>query len=378
VGINAIALLSSLTGVGQYTRSLIHELIKRDEFDLHFFYARSWSRRLRKSPLAGIDTWKTLIKRVVPEPYLLSRAAQQVIFSAGANLRRIQLYHDPNFLAYRFDGPTVITVHDLSWVRYPQTHPAERVAALNRFFPRSLDLADQIVTDAEYIREEVIRTYGVDPKRITAVPLAARSAFHPCEEAECGALLKKLGLQWRRYLLSVGTLEPRKNIELTLRAYASLPERLQERFPLVVVGMRGWLMTRLESLIEPLVRSGRVRTLGYVSDAELAQLYACARLLVYPSLYEGFGLPPLEAMASGTPVIVSNTSTLPEVVGDAGVLTDPTDVDGLRLSITQLAEDDTEWSRRRDLCLQRAALFSWARCARETVDIYRRAQESRA
>jgi hypothetical protein len=137
IGINAIALLSSLTGVGQYTRSLIQELAKRDDFDLHFFYARSWSRRMQTSPLTGIETWKSLIKRLVPEPYLMSRAAQQVIFSAGAKMRRVQLYHDPNFLAYRFDGPTVITVHDLSWVRYPQTHPAERVAALNRFFPRS-------------------------------------------------------------------------------------------------------------------------------------------------------------------------------------------------------------------------------------------------
>lgn len=372
IGINAIALLSSLTGVGQYTRSLIGELAQHPDLDLHFFYARSWSKKLRSSPLRNIDAWKRMVKKYVPRPYIVSRAAQQIVFSAGANWRNLDLYHDPNFLAYRFDGPTVVTVHDLSWIRYPETHPPERVSALNELFPKSLTAADHIITDAHFVREELIRTFGVRRERITAIPLGARAAFSPRDEAQCQSTLRKHGLSWRSYLLSVGTLEPRKNLELVLRAYARLPMSVQERFPLAIVGMRGWLTSALESLIDPLARAGRVRAIGYVDDTELADLYACGKMLIYPSLYEGFGLPPLESMASGTPVIVSNASTLPEVVGDAGLMVDSCDVEGLQRSILQLIEDDDTWNALRVAGIERARTFSWRRCADETVAVYRK------
>ena len=373
IGINAIALLSSLTGVGQYTRCLINELVRHEDLELHFFYARSWSRKLRNAPLRGIDAWKRVVKKYVPRPYLVSRAAQQVIFSAGARLRGLDLYHDPNFLAYRFAGPTIITVHDLSWIRYPETHPPERVAALNDLFPKSLVKAHHIITDAAYVRDELISTFGVYAGRITSIPLGARAAFHVRDRDACAASLKKHNLGWRQYVLSVGTLEPRKNLQLVLRAFASLPPDVQERFPLVIVGMRGWLTSGLESIIEPLAGRGRVRALGFVDDTELAHLYSGARMHVYPSLYEGFGLPPLEAMTSGTPVIVSNASSLPEVVGNAGFTVDSADVDGLKESMLQLIEDEALWNEFRRRSLERAAMFSWERCATETLAVYRNA-----
>ena len=147
---------------------------------------------------------------------------------------------------------------------------------------------------------------------------------------------------------------------------------MQDRFPLAIVGMKGWLTSQLDSLFASLAQSGRVRPIGYVDDAALALFYASARMLIYPSLYEGFGLPPLEAMASGTPVIASNVSSLPEVVGDAGIQVDPHDVDALREAIRRLAEDDSQWEALRSAGLARAAQFSWERCARETVAVYRK------
>lgn len=371
IGINAVALLSSLTGVGQYTRCLIKELSRHEELELHFFYARSWSTKLRNSPLRNIDAWKRVVKKYIPRPYLVSRAAQQMVFSVGARLRGLDLYHDPNFLAYRFAGPTIVTVHDLSWIRYPETHPPERVAALNDLFPQTLRTADHIITDAVYVRDELVRTFGVNAGRITAIPLGARAAFHLRDREECAPNLKKHDLGWRQYLLSVGTLEPRKNLQLVLRAYASLPSATQARFPLVIVGMRGWLTSGLESLIAPLTGSARVRPIGFVDDEELAHLYSGARMLVYPSLYEGFGLPPLEAMTSGTPVIVSNTSSLPEVVGNAGLTVDSADVDGLKEAMLRLIEDEAFWNEVRRKSLERAATFSWERCATETLAVYR-------
>jgi alpha-1,3-rhamnosyl/mannosyltransferase len=173
-------------------------------------------------------------------------------------------------------------------------------------------------------------------------------------------------------VLCVGTLEPRKNLELVIRAYAAMPESYRACRPLVLVGMKGWLTSGLESLMQPLVAAGQIRPQGYTSDADLAVLYAAAQVLVYPSLYEGFGLPPLEAMASGTPVIVSNRSTLPEVVGDAGVQLDAADEPGLREALRHMDEDPAWWNARAVASLAQARQFSWARCARETLAVYRK------
>jgi glycosyltransferase involved in cell wall biosynthesis len=372
IGINGSALLSPLTGIGQYTKNLAEALIESGEVDLWLFYLFVWSREIRTEPIRNITKFKEFIKKVVPHPYLLSRALQQLKFAKGAHKCRIQLYHEPNFLSHTFQGPTVITAHDLSWIRFPETHPAERVKIMNRLFPRSLARADHIITDASYTREEIIKEFGVQPGRITSIPLAARKVFHPRSAAECQAVLEARHLQYRQFVLCVGTLEPRKNLEFMIRTYAELPVSMREWTPLVIVGMKGWLTSSIESTMSSLVASGHIRPLGFTSDEDLASLYASAQVLVYPSLYEGFGLPPLEAMASGTPVIVSNRTTLPEVVGTAGLLIEPDDADALTELLLRLQQDPAFWRDRADACLAHSAEFSWAHCARETLAVYRK------
>jgi alpha-1,3-rhamnosyl/mannosyltransferase len=358
--------------VGQYSKCLAEELVAAGETDLHFFYAAIWSQDIRTGPIKEIGSIKQFIKNFVPQPYRVSRAVQQWRFNLGIKRIRPHLYHEPNFLPFQFDGPTVITAHDLSWIRFPETHPSERVAVMNELFPRSLEAASHILTDAEFVRQEIIEEFGVAPTRITAVPLGARPIFRPRSVDECAAVLLEHGLRYRGYILCVGTLEPRKNLELAIRAYAGLPPAVRRQYPLVTVGMRGWLTSGLESVMQPLVSSGELRPLGYTSDETLAALYASALTLVYPSLYEGFGLPPLEAMASGTPVIVSDRSTLPEVVGDAGVIIDARDEVALRDALRRFADDPAFWHDRAAASLQRASGFSWQRCAEETLDVYRR------
>ena len=377
LGINGSALLTPLTGIGQYTKNLAEALISFGELDLMLFYRYTWDREIRTKPMKHLTKLKAFIKKTVPHPYIVTRTLEQIRFSEGVNRHDIQLYHEPNFLSHNFAGPTVITAHDLSWIRFPETHPAERVKIMNKLFPRSLAKADHVITDAAYTRDEIIAQFGIAPERITSIPLGARAIFHPRTEDECSPYLADHQLAFRSFILCVGTLEPRKNLEFMIRTYAALPEPLRRAQPLVIVGMKGWLTSSLESVMQPLVAAGQVRPMGFTTDEDLATLYASATTLVYPSLYEGFGLPPLEAMASGTPVIVSNRSTLPEVVGTAGILIDPTDDAALKDALARLVEDPAHWTERQAAALQQAAQFSWQRCARETLGIYRKVLAAR-
>ncbi len=268
-------------------------------------------------------------------------------------------------------------MHDLSWIRYPQTHPIERVRALDRFFGKGLEQASLILTDSSFVRQELMSEFRLPPQRIRVVPLAAGEAFRPAAVAQLEPTLTKYHLTPERYFLSVGTLEPRKNLKIVLQAYERLPTPLRERYPLILAGGSGWKNEALQRLLDPLEARGQVRRLGYLPQADLVALTAGACTLVYPSLYEGFGLPPLEAMSCGVAPVVSNVASLPEVVGDAGIQVDPADVQALTQALRSLAEDDALRSRLGALSLQRASAYSWQRCAAETADAYREVMASR-
>ena len=372
VGINATALLSPRTGIGQYVYHLGRECLEADDISPSFFYG-NWKTQLRAQPLPNIDTIKTYIKKAVPWSYEIKSLIFQAQFSLGLLKNRIDVYHEPNYLAFRFPGPSVITVHDLSWIRHPETHPKQRLAAMGRHFPRSLEGASAILTDCSFVKQELVETFGLDPERVTPVLLGVSPDFFPRAPAECNVFLADHGLAHGQYVLSVGTLEPRKNIPALIDAYSMLPADLQRRFPLVLVGMRGWLTSGLEARMKPLVARGVIKPLGYVADEMMPLIYSGAAAFVFPSLYEGFGLPPLEAMACGAPVISSTSSSLPEVVGDAGVLVDPMNVDALAESLRRVLEDRAFAEVLAQQGIMRAAGFSWKKTAAETIAVYRRA-----
>jgi alpha-1,3-rhamnosyl/mannosyltransferase len=372
IGINATALLSPRTGIGQYVYNLGREFLESDAVEPHFFYANHWSMALRAQPLPNISAVKAQIRRFVPKAYAVSRSLMQVRFTTGLWKAPVDLYHEPNYLAYRFAGKSVVTAHDASWIRYPETHPADRLAALDRYFPRSLEAASAVLTDCEFVKREMVELFGVPPEKIFPVLLGVSPEFFPRVAGECRETLAGHGLDFGNYVLSVGTLEPRKNIPALIDAYSMLPEHLQRRYPLVMVGMRGWLTSGLEARMKPLVEKGVVKPLGYVPDAEMPVIYSGAAAFAFPSLYEGFGLPPLEAMACGVPVVCSGTSSLPEVVGDAGVLVDPRDVGAIADSLHRILEDRGFAADLAQRGVQRAAGFTWARTAQQTIDVYRR------
>jgi alpha-1,3-rhamnosyl/mannosyltransferase len=312
------------------------------------------------------------VLKLFPRPYWLKRlGVQQRCFNRGVRQNSFDVYHEPSFLPFRFDGPTVITIHDLSPLRFPETHPPARVRNIQEYLPRAAERADKIIVDSEFVKREVVEVLRVDPARIRAIHLGVSAEYQPRTPDQTAPRLATYDLRPGRYMLAVGTLEPRKNLLHGIEAHARLPEALRKRYPLVIAGAKGWLTEELEKRIGDAQRRGEVRWLGYVPAGDLPFLYSGARLLIYPSLYEGFGLPVLEAMASGVPVITSNRASLPEVAGDAGIMLEPDDSDALRDAMRGLIDDETESRRRIALGLQQAGRFSWTACARDTLAVYR-------
>lgn len=374
IAFNATSLSTHLTGLGQYTRSLLEKLIQDPDFSVEMFYGFSWANQLPVSKNSNTALkLKSLIRSYFPKAYTLKRVIGQQIFSHGVKKNQFDLYHEPNFLAFDFDGPIVLTVHDLSWIRYPETHPKERVAAMNRYFKTSLTRANNIITDSVFVRDELISVFGVNAQKITPVHLGVSPTFHHHESKDTFATLNHLNLVHGQYFLAVGTIEPRKNLQVALNAFMQLPNRVRQQYPLCIVGMKGWHTSEFERLVAPLISSGEVRLLGYLSQADLIQVVAGALTLIYPSVYEGFGLPPLEAMACGVPVITSNVSSIPEVVGNGGVMLDPFDVDGFRDAMRSMVESISHRNHLGQLALVQSQHFNWDKTAQGTIAVYHQA-----
>lgn len=368
VAISTTSLRQPLTGLGHYTLNLIESLQSANS-ELIFFDGAQWGATASVKP-HRINISAISILRKIPFAYQAKRLLGQISFWKGIKKNKPDLYHEPNFLAYKCNLPTIISVHDLSWIKFPEVHPAARVRDMNHFFERGIKLASHIITDAEFIRQEFIEQYGYPADRVTAIPLGVNKSFTPFSQEETWETLDKLDLKHSKYILAVGTLEPRKNLTVAIDAFLLLPKELRQRYPLVIAGSKGWLLGALEKKIASLIKSGEIKLLGYVHQDELPRVIAGALTLVFPSIYEGFGLPPLEAMACGVPVIASNNSSIPEVVGDTGILLNSNDTQGFANAMLSLIEDPTLRTTLSKKALERSKKFTWEQCALSTLEIY--------
>jgi len=373
IAFNATTLLSPLSGIGQYTKHLLGQLIQHPTFSFEMFYANKWTSNLLESSGSTPAFFKTFARSYIPYAYRINRNLEQFHFDRGLKKNQFNLYHEPNFLAFDFDGPIVLTVHDLSWIRHPEMHPKKRVVAMNRFFEASLTRANNIITDSVFVRDELISVFGVNAQKISPVHLGVSPTFYPHESNDTFAMLNCLNLVHGQYFVVVSTIEPRKNLQVALNAFMQLPKIIRQQYPLVIVGMKGWHTSEFERLVAPLLSSGEVRLLGYLPQADLIQIIAGALTLIYPSFYEGFGLPPLEAMACGVPVITSNVSSIPEVVGDGGVMLDPIDVDGFSVAMRAMVESKEHRNYLGQLALMQSQHFNWDKTALGTIEVYHQA-----
>ena len=269
--------------------------------------------------------------------------------------------------------PFVVTIYDLSFLRYPEAFRPFNRWYLSRFTARSVRRAEAIITISESTRQDVVKLLGAPPERVYTVYCGIDQSFRPLPETEVAAFKQARQLP-DTFILFLGTLEPRKNVDGLIRAYARWRERDKNAPPLIIAGGKGWYYTKIFQLVESLDLTEAVRFPGYVPQEELVRWYNAASLLVYPSYFEGFGLPVLEAMACGTPVITSTVSSLPEVAGTDGaaLLVDPTDIGALAEAMAQLMSQPDRRAVMSARGRARAAGFQWEQTARETVAVYQK------
>jgi glycosyltransferase involved in cell wall biosynthesis len=294
--------------------------------------------------------------------------------SAVGRRWKADLLHTQFARPLRSDVPCITMIHDLSFERFPGFFSPRMGARLRLTVPWSARHSAAVLTGSEYARTEVIELYKVPERRVHVTPLAADDRFAPISLEASAGVLREMGLE-PGFLLCVGDLQPRKNLERIVEAYASLPPSVRPR--LVIAGSPGWRSSRVLEAVRRHRLENSVHFAGYVSTQTLVALYNRAAAFVYPSLYEGFGLPILEALACGAPTLTSNVTSLPEVAGDAAVLVDPTDVDSIRTGLEQILLDTDLRDHLRQAGFRQAARFSWDRCGRETAAVYRLALDGK-
>ena len=354
IAIDAQTTLGQKTGFGFYVKNLVEALAKVDPQNQYILL-----KPATEKDFSTLKRWWW----------------DQVVFPEKAKKAGVDLLHQPCFSAPIFyPGKVIVTCHDLISVFFPENLPLASRLFYSRWMPFSYRKAMLIIADSEHTKRDLMSLLQIPEAKIRVIHLAVSKDFRPIKNRVKLAQVQKKYQTGSKYLLHVGTIEPRKHLEFLVKAYAlAFREGIEEN--LVITGKRGWYYDGLLRLVEDFNLGKKVKFTGYVEEGDLSALYAGAKAFVFPSLYEGFGLPPLEAMACGTPVISSSTSSLPEVIGQAGILLPPKDERLWAKNILKVIKDKSLARTFRELGLRQAKKFTWATTARKTVEVYQEAMK---
>lgn len=367
IGVDARLLSHPLMGIGRYTAEMVRAL-KRQQAEIYLYtVGKPWESGWQdKRTILRVAAWRHRVLRMLWSqsllPYWASHDAVDVFWGTTHRI--------PRLLPARV--ARVVTIHDLVW-----RHASDTMRPLSRvmeqwLMPQAVRMADRVIADSASTKADLESEFPQVRGRIRVVHLGPTSMPQPHRRESLQAFCIN-----RPYILVVGTLEPRKNLERLLKAFGSIPEALKDRYQLVIAGSKGWGNADLPSLVQLLGLEHSVCVTGFVTDEQLATLYAHAYVLAMPSLYEGFGLPLLEAMSFGIPVLTSKISSLPEVAGDAGILVNPFDTDSIVAGLTRVLTNNALHSALSAKAKERAELFSWEKAASEVQEVFREAVEER-
>ncbi len=372
IGIDATALPNKPVGAGNYIIELIRALHASDhQFELVIFTQRH-GRALIDVPARPGFQWVSL-----PDLSPARRLVwEQTAFPNLLREHGIDLLHSLHYTRpLRVNCRSVVTFHDMTFFLFPHLHTRSKRIFFPWMIRYSAKTADALIADSESTRQDAIHILGLDPKKIRTVPLGVRPEFAPNQDQVLKSAVRARYNLPDHFLLFVGLIEPRKNLPLLLRSYRRVIQQ-NNPIPLVLVGRKGWMYEQVLDMIANWGLKEQILMTGYVPPDDLPIVYNLADIFIYPSLYEGFGLPPLEALACGTPVITTAVSSMPEHVGQAGLLVPPDDEDALTQAIIRLLNDQELKSRLSILGPQQAAQFTWTRTARETLQVYEKVLQS--
>lgn len=360
IGIDLSVTNINQAGTGVYASSLINALRQiNTEHEYCVFQVK------QHHDMSSRKTWRSRLETIYRDIVWMHGILPWRVKQA-----KIDLLHMPaNIIPLHSSCPAVVFIHDTIIFNSPQDFPFWQRNYFRLFMPWTAKQASMILTNSEHSKQDIIRHLGVPPDKVAVTYLAAASVFRAISSAVVSAVRLHYSLE-SPFILVVGTLEPRKNLVRLLQAFAQVRQNTPS-LQLIHAGPRGWLFDDVMQEVESLGLQDSVRFLGRVPLEDLVGLYNAASVFIYPSLYEGFGLPVLEAMACGCPVITSNISSLPEVAGDAAVLIDPYNVSQLAEAIRNIFEDETQALLMRQSGLERAKQFSWERCAQKTLAVYK-------
>jgi glycosyltransferase involved in cell wall biosynthesis len=370
VGIDGIPLAEVKTGIGHYTFEVTRHLALAapdDRFELlsHLPF--------NASAVAGLDYHHVNLSLIQEKVNRVTRHWWAIGLPLYIKQHSLDLFHGTNYDVPLWGGcPSVLTVHDLSLLLYSETHEARRVRRARRRLPLMTRAATRIIAPTQSVKREICEHLRTPPDKVVVVSEAPRSSFSPLPPQQSAEVRVRLGVE-DNFILYVGTIEPRKNILTIVRAFEEVLRETRLRPQLVIAGKKGWLTDELFTYIESASLGDRLHMTGYVSDSDLRALYSSCGLMVFPALYEGAGLPPLEAMACGAPVITSDTPAISEMVGDGARLVHPTDYKALARAIAELLGDEAARRSLGAAGLKRASLFTWERAARCTYEVYEEA-----
>ena len=370
VGIDARLSYHQPAGISRYTKHLIEELAHLDRESAYTVF----QHRKQRDPLADAPNFQ---RRTLFAP--VHSRVEQSMLAAELSFHSLDLLHSTDFIPPLHSSiPSVITVHDLAFLRWPH-FLTENHASYYSQIDKAVEHARHIIVPSESTKNDVVGQLGASPKKISIIYEAAAPHYCPLSQEQCRtAMQAKYGIP-EKYIFFVSTIEPRKNIEGLLDAFHHLRKYYGvDDTGLVLAGKPGWLYEEIYRRVEQLDLGRSTYFIGRVPDEDLHQLFVGARCHVHPAFYEGFGLSPLEAMACGTPTIVSNTSSMPEVVGDAGLIVDPSNREEIAVAMHRLLTEEPLHQELSQKGLQRASVFSWSRAALETLDVYRMVCDSTA
>lgn len=370
IGIDISLTIGEKAGAGYYASNLVDALAKIDSKNQYilypfFYYIYHPDFKSVQKPLVNNFhiKFERMPKRII-----------DFIWTSGIPkkwiLGKVDVLHSTTFCAPKDHyGKLIVTIYDLSFLTHPQCHvEANRRHCLQGTID-SINYADTIIAISHHGKNELLKYFDINEDKIKVVHLAAKDIFKPANDEAKEEVLGKYDIS-EEYIFNLGTLEPRKNIKTLIEAYARLPAIVKRKNRLIIGGGRGWLNSEIDKLVKSLNIQQYIKFIGYVKEEDLPALYSAAKLFVYPSLYEGFGLPVLEAMACGTPVITSNSSSLPEIAGDAAILVEPADTKQLTDYMLLLINDEKLRHQMSLKGMEQAKKFSWEKTARETLDIY--------